>query len=639
MAQDPLGPFGQYITQPLNPTPEAQPTGYEGAGGALAHIATNFLNGMKQARAQKFALQAMQEQKEENAYNTALQHVEASGLPQADKEMWKAKLAQPLLQRIAADKEVTSESTGHPATDFFKNLAVNLTGGQLPKKKGPLDLSVPLDAIAYASAPENSAQYKAQQLDQQAAGVVTRLEQKAKAENRVLTENDLLGDPEYAGIASQYPKYAGPSAVPGAFKPILAVKQRQGAVVNTGEKVDQAVDAYMKANNLTDKSQIPPDAMRQILQANRVIVAAPVSKGIVANRTAVALAERFPYETDLLGQPKKPGELYSLATLDGKEGIVPVDRNMFQWERVMGPNGPTIVSRNRLNNQTTSVPEYSPILQNSTTTLSGVDANGVNKTQVTRGYSTPHGFIPGATATPPASINTAPLNNTATPVNPSTTVAPTKSSASGKPKAPTPDSPDFWKPKTDTTQPTQQVQATPAGGIYPKPALLPPASQKIVESVDSSMHLVSQLKNFLMQKDPATGRPFYEDNSAANLTSQKYQNLIYKIGFSPDQWNSTVQPLTSLLDVQAASPFMSGGSQSMRMLGEVQQHIPRPTDTFKNMWDKIKVIESNLPFIKNEMIKYGTTKYTPTIVNTNQLPTTPPVTAQPPARVYVAPKL
>ena len=48
--QDQLGPFSEYLTQPaaaaLNPIPIPKPTGFEGTGASIGHIALNFINGI-----------------------------------------------------------------------------------------------------------------------------------------------------------------------------------------------------------------------------------------------------------------------------------------------------------------------------------------------------------------------------------------------------------------------------------------------------------------------------------------------------------------------------------------------------------------------------------------------------------------
>jgi len=653
MPQDPLGPFGQYITAPLNPTQENQPTGYEGWGGALAHVATQFLNGAKQQRAQKFALQAQQEQKEEDAYNTALQHVEASGLSPEDKETWKARLAQPLLQRMAANKEVTSKDTGHPGTDFLRGIAQNLVGGQLPGKKQPLDLSLPMQAVAYASAPENSTRYKASLLDAKAAEILQEVEHKAKAEGRVPTSDDLQAHPMFGTLISEYGKVA-PGKVPPVFNSYLGERSVKSVTpIQTQAKVDAGIATYRKAKGLAEDAEIPKDELDRILVANGVMKAAPVVKtGVQLNRQGAALGDRFPFKTDLYDQPVNPKLQYASATRNGVEGIVPVNgRSQFQSFRGMENGKPVFFIKDTLTNETHTLPEYSPIVPAGTSVLSGVNSSGAGYTVRSNSFLPGGAPAPGNTFVPGASVSTpnvAPVQQGApAPVAPTSgaSVAPPVNKTATPPVIKPPTNGNPWargaKPQAQAqvqAQAAPAAPATPPGGVYPKLVNVPP----IVGSINVSLGLISKLKAALSQTDPATGKPYYEENTIMDAATQQGANFIYnKLHMSPGEWQSYVQPLASLTSIQGAANFLTSGSRADRFAQEVQQHIPNAKDTPRNMMDKLTLMERELPEVAREVAENARTKMIPRIIMPGQAVGSNPVQAPlPPAvKTYVAPKI
>ena len=56
MANQPQGPFSDYLTQAFQPTAQ-QPTGLGGNTEMIVTAASKFLDGLKQSRAHKFQLQ------------------------------------------------------------------------------------------------------------------------------------------------------------------------------------------------------------------------------------------------------------------------------------------------------------------------------------------------------------------------------------------------------------------------------------------------------------------------------------------------------------------------------------------------------------------------------------------------------
>lgn len=163
------GPFSEYLQQAkLAPPMEVpKPTGLEGTGAGIANIAMNFINGLRQGRMQKYAMQQMEEQKKYDAYQHAIQTVAASDLPDQQKKLLHAQLSTPLIQRIAGDKEATSKHTGNPLTDVLKNMAVGLVGGPGPKKMD-LPMEPVVEALRMASDPSLSKTRLVADLDRQA---------------------------------------------------------------------------------------------------------------------------------------------------------------------------------------------------------------------------------------------------------------------------------------------------------------------------------------------------------------------------------------------------------------------------------------------------------------------------------------
>lgn len=152
------GPFSEYL-QMAKMTPQVQvpqPTGLEGGGAAIGNIAMNFINGLRQGRMQKYAMQQMEEQKKFDAYQDAIKTVAASDLPDAEKQRLSTQLSMPLIQRIAGDKQATSKETGNPLTDVLKNMAIGLVGGQAPKKSMDLPMDPVVEALRAASDPSRS---------------------------------------------------------------------------------------------------------------------------------------------------------------------------------------------------------------------------------------------------------------------------------------------------------------------------------------------------------------------------------------------------------------------------------------------------------------------------------------------------
>lgn len=154
MPQQPAGPFSQYLTEPIK-SQVPNPTGFEGNAAAYAHVGAKFLEGLRQGRLQKAAMAEMENARTERALEQAIHHVSSiEGVDPAIKQHYQNQLVQQYLGHIAGQKE-TSKDTGHPVTDMLKNVALNLSGGQLPGKKAGLDLNLVGEAMTALNDPSN----------------------------------------------------------------------------------------------------------------------------------------------------------------------------------------------------------------------------------------------------------------------------------------------------------------------------------------------------------------------------------------------------------------------------------------------------------------------------------------------------
>lgn len=182
------GPFSDYLTQSAQPhTP--QPTGLENNATSIAYIGSKFLEGLRRGRMERAALAEMENAKTQKAYEQLFHFADQA--KDVDPEI-KRQVLTPAIQgylgHIAGVKE-TSKDTGHHFTDWVKSMATNLTGGQLPKAKAPLDMGLVGNAFAALNDPNNKIQNRWLQLS-------NGLRQAAKG-NGALTQEAVYGLPEY----------------------------------------------------------------------------------------------------------------------------------------------------------------------------------------------------------------------------------------------------------------------------------------------------------------------------------------------------------------------------------------------------------------------------------------------------------
>lgn len=645
MPTDPtLGPFGQYLTQSLEPTPIPKPSGLGGFGESAAYLAGNFINGMRQAKSQRFAMEQMKQAREEQAYQTAMQHVAASGLPDDEKNHLITQLSIPLIQRIAADKDATTKNTGNHLTDFVKGIATNLVGGNLPKKQEPLDMAPVTAALLHAADPANSAVNRANLVDQQASKLTNDIVNGAKNTGKNLTSLDFLGHEGLNNLAAEHQRLVG-KPLP-ALTRILSEVQAPPAIKDVSAQITADQAAYRQANNFPFGYTIPKDINDRILEKNGVIAGikndytekveqgqkawnlahsrAPETKipdeelpgflrGIGLQKdeavgfstitpgraTAVALGSNYPnIKTDKGGNPVNASDLYLPETNHKGDvvGLVPVDRNRYDRFVDMA-GGPHYALRDRFDPNAPIIhTKEIPPLQTGTTVLSGEDPNnpGVNKNVTQRiygGINTP----PQSTAPPPVSATPGSNFSADNPFAPSTSKPPTAA----------------------TTTPPNAV-------VGPKGHPLNQTAQDHITNIQGSLYLVGKLEG-LLNKTGKDNKPLKDDNSLTSAVGARWDNFLYNHGISPGEWNEAIQQLSSLTSVEGAAPYTTGGSRSQQNLNQIREHLPKPTDTPHIMSQKIAWMKDFLPELKTDIERNASRRVYPNGITG----TTPPPVAQP----------
>lgn len=188
------GPFSSYLDYMQKPIAPA-PTGLEGTGMGIANIAMNFLQGLRQGRAQQYIRSEKEEERKEQLLLNAMQIIQRSDMLPEDKAQYEARIQQEFAKRVAGVKE-GSKDTGNPLTDFFKRAGMALVGGQPPGgKKADIDMNVALEAFAAASDPSRSKTRFIADLDRQADELIRGGMQEAASKGRAASyETFFSGD-------------------------------------------------------------------------------------------------------------------------------------------------------------------------------------------------------------------------------------------------------------------------------------------------------------------------------------------------------------------------------------------------------------------------------------------------------------
>lgn len=314
--QDQLGPFSEYLTKPaaaaMVPMPVPQVTGLESTGAAIGNIAMNFINGLRQGRMQKYAMQEAEREKQFNAYQHAIKTVAASDLPDQQKQMLHAKLSLPLIQSIAGDKNATSKQTGNPLTDVVKNVATGIIGGNVPKKGQPLSMEPVVEALQMASDPSFSRTRLASGYE---AKIRARGSQIQK-ENPYADANTFMNDPEIQATIKQAEEQIGPYDSP-------YLKSIRGEL---------KTPSYMERAQLKvlQEAGVLPGAQQGAPEASPAVSIAP-SPGTTptAGTTAAPPAERIgPVQLN----PEALNRARAASTVPGFQGTYRLSPNTSEYE-------------------------------------------------------------------------------------------------------------------------------------------------------------------------------------------------------------------------------------------------------------------------------------------------------------------
>lgn len=136
-------PFDDFLTQPLqaprNPAAEA---GMGGPFSGIMHAATNFISGAREARMRQMIEAERQQDKNLRAIQTMLEQLDKGGYDPDDQAVHglRGELVSQLATQVAGtdDGSKPGQPGGNPLGAFLKQAAVNLMGGQMPKKAPPV---------------------------------------------------------------------------------------------------------------------------------------------------------------------------------------------------------------------------------------------------------------------------------------------------------------------------------------------------------------------------------------------------------------------------------------------------------------------------------------------------------------------
>ena len=315
------GPFSSYLDYMQKPIAPA-PTGLEGTGMGIANVAMNFLQGLRQGRAQKYMQKEAEEDRKERLLLSAMQTIQKSGMLPEAKAQYEARIQQEFAKRVAGVKE-GSKDTGNPLTDFFKRAGMSLLGGQPPGgKKADLDMNVALEAFAAASDPKKSVNEALRGLDMQAGERYRQLVKEAEqSSSGVLTDVMLQSDKQMQALDNEYRRIGRPDqspivrlarGTPSASTPYMMWQQQQK---------QQEKEAAAEASKIYSMPELPegkltPEILSQLTQA-AVTLKVPKPKSTPVN---VADAEGNVSQALYFEHPTLTG-FYNSDTRDKLSGV------------------------------------------------------------------------------------------------------------------------------------------------------------------------------------------------------------------------------------------------------------------------------------------------------------------------------
>jgi hypothetical protein len=645
-------------------TPE--PTGFEGGAANVAYIASKFLDGIKQHRAQRFALEQMEEEKARRGYETAIKAIESNqGLTPLKKQELMAPLIQGLIGQAAGVKE-GSKHTGNGLTDLAKNMFVNMAGGELPSKGQKLDMGLVGNVFAQMDNnkyPENFVTTHLTRGNQAIQQMISSMGDDATQE-KILNNpqfQELVGQTRNAtGIADWTPDFSylpknevdriqrqallsKASAEKSIYESIPTTQnapQQSGNEAQTpidrirqiarSESSKNALVPYYKPSVSIGQSKVYVDKFGNVFQGHNVESATPefqsgIYKGekegnivpdarearasdinTTINRTVATLGKHLknltlpdgtPIELDGNNNPIEDDQLYQQAIRGGRVvNLYPVDPNLRNVD-VKNPDGSIEIYAWNPRTNIWSRTGKASARTTGTTTQTGAFPDNPNVQVVVR---------------TPSNIQPPPLQET----GPSPSATPQTVTPPAQAGAPTTVNPAATAPPPGAPRPTQ-TNKNPANRTGRGPGLIPMGkayserTKSQLNALKNTEDLVTDLNNLLKQKDPSTGKPYYENNSFSDAFKTRYNNALYKrLGIKPSDWSEAINQLSSLESIQGASGYMSGNS-AYALLQEIQQHLAMPTDTPALMYSKVQRLSDLIPKVRFNIEETESGRYTP----------------------------
>ena len=258
------GPFSQQLTQPYQ-APHPPITGYEGPAAAIAHIATNFLEGASQSRMRKFQMQEQQRQGGIKALGSLMQMSQGMGLTPAAQAEFVRNVSQEYLKQVAnADTGEKGAKGGNPMANFFKGMATNLLGGPSPVKVKPIDEN-------YIGGVFNQLQSlpKAADIHKQASELFYKGLNEVKTGTPLATEADYINNPNVSQAFQLLESH-------GMTEPMTNFKLAIGTALPTPKDARSAI-IFNEMRNAATPPQPAPSQEEPPTPAGATPTAAPAS--------------------------------------------------------------------------------------------------------------------------------------------------------------------------------------------------------------------------------------------------------------------------------------------------------------------------------------------------------------------------
>lgn len=295
------GPFTEQLTQPYRPEPVPyELLGHAGTGGAIAHIATKFLEGASQSRMRNFMHQERQRLQGIQALGNLMEMSKSMGLTPAAQSEFMHNVSQEYLKQVAnADTGGKgAEKGGNPMTSLFKGIATNLIGGPGLTKAKPIDEQTIGNYFNVLNTLPKSAD-----INKQASELFYTGQNEVRQANPYATETDYIQNPKIAEAFKMLESH-------GLAEPLTQFRLAIGTAIPAPKSEMEAVTGKLRANYIRDMmgegqgTGQPPVAggtgnapMDSAINRMKTPVNAPVSAEPPVAPQAQAQPQASPYRT------------------------------------------------------------------------------------------------------------------------------------------------------------------------------------------------------------------------------------------------------------------------------------------------------------------------------------------------------